>query len=148
MTEIEPFELRHYKFSGRAGQLQRLGDDEGLRTELGANYRRYHEALAEDFEALGEAPNPVAFKDYGSYAQAAQREHEMYLVEVLLRRLHARATGATNDQALKGLTAPLVDERHRLQEIDGEHAQRVGRRGRRSAAEWAPPAAPIPAKGP
>lgn len=135
------FDIRNYQFPGEAGKLQRNGDSSGLAAEIGANYGRYHEHLAETLESLGGLPAPDASgDDYDAYAQACNAAFAVVFAEQALRE--ARGTHLTSAGADPGewRSCPVVDELHRLVAVEGKDAARLARRGSARAARWRPPA--------
>ena len=131
--------LRHYRFPEPAGQMQDEGRVGDLVRELGDNYDRYHEALAEEFEARGsDPPDPAAYRGrYEDYCRDGAYALELVIAESMLRD-YAKARGAAS--VADG--TPLVDERHRLFSARPTDERRTGRRGSSRAVAWSPPPPP------
>jgi hypothetical protein len=128
-----------YRFPEPAGSYQAAGEAARLLRELGDNYLRYHEALADEVEAIGSRlPDPRAYEGrVDDWARAAAYRQELVAAEALLRdcALARRAPGVARGR-------PLVDERHRLVSAHADAETRGRRRGSEATARWTPPEAP------
>lgn len=130
-----------YRYPEPAGSYQAAGDAAALLRELGDNYHRYHEAIAEELERCGDiTPDPASYQGrFEEWAAEAAYRQELVVAESLLRDC-ARARKAPGIEA----GHPLVDERHRLVSAHPQAETRDRRRGSAAAARWTPP---LPPKG-
>lgn len=131
---------RHYRFPEPAGSHQAAGNAARLLRELGDNYHRYHQALAEELERCGSImPDPAAYppERFDEWAEQTAYRQELIVAESLLRDC-ARARKAPGVEAHH----PLVDERHRLVSAHPATEDRGTRTGDQAAARWIPPLPP------
>jgi len=136
--------LTNYRLPGRAGSIQERGDLRALVAEMGDNYDLYHDALADDLDALGEPPDPRDYiDDYVEYARLNNLWIDIVKAEVALRAYaHMREFGVAEPVESRH-ARPVLDERHRLVSRSSKHdLKRARRKGRQSAADWVPPETP------
>jgi hypothetical protein len=89
------FEIKEYRFPEPAGGMQARGDVAQLASELGANYRAYHEHAAEALETFGGRPDPSDYADdYPGYALACRRVMDILVAEQALRQDLNPASGS------------------------------------------------------
>jgi hypothetical protein len=107
---MDPRRFRHFRFPERAGALQAAADARGLVDELGANYDRYHEVLADALERFGSrSPDPADYAGrWEDYARDCDYLMELLVAEQLLRDCAV----ARGDRVQR--RGRLVDERGRL----------------------------------
>ena len=111
---MDPLAYRYLRFPDRAGELQQAGNLGQLVTELGDNYAKYHDYLAELVAQHGARPEPDDYDDLGSYLAAVSFASEVLNGEAFLRTCRARRVGASD-----GPVSLLVDEWHRLVDHTG-----------------------------
>jgi hypothetical protein len=135
--------LKHYRFSGRAGEHQAAGDVQAMLAELGDNYDSYHDQVADELERVGGRPDPGDFRgDPDGYGAAVDHSVDLVRAEQILRVAHGwRKDGQPLGRSATG-GVPLFDERHRLVAITGDGSKRAVRRGESKAAGWSPPKPP------
>jgi hypothetical protein len=102
-----------YRFSGRAGDLQRRRQIGGLVRELGENYDLYHSELSRELD-LSPQPEPEECKTFAEYAAAGARMFAIIHAEATLRVCRAAQTSGRPLDAAGVDDQPLTDPEGRL----------------------------------
>ena len=118
-------QLSDFQWPDAAGRAQRAGDREGMLTELGRDYARYHRALVDAQRQLGALPSGAGI---AAFAEHTARQQHLMWAELTLRQALARSRGAPAGEAHRpnGVSDgrldrrwPLVDERGALVDAKG-----------------------------
>jgi hypothetical protein len=123
--EISELKIRHVRFPGRAGELQRQGATPALVRELGDNYASYHAFLARALQDLGARPEEAQMlEDIDAYFAAWDRIDDVVVAEVVLRRCRAHRQAGASLADAPSRSVPLVDERDRLISVETQAPER------------------------
>lgn len=106
--------IKRLEFPGRAGELQRAGDNPGLVRELGGNYAVYHQFLRRALADLGGRPERSAYPDEHAYTDACDRAHDIVKAETLIRACRANVKHGKRLDTPLDVSVPLLDESYRL----------------------------------
>jgi hypothetical protein len=104
-------------FPGAAGEFQRQGMTAALVAELGDNYQRYHDWLAEQLAGFEKAPEVDDYSDTSEFVEDWALIHDVIRAEAMLRVcLLFRRDGRPLNRPLSftGGQTPLVDSEYRL----------------------------------
>lgn len=109
--------IARLKLPGRAGEYQRAGMTAALVAELGDNYQRYHDWLAEQLGRFDKLPEVDDYSDTSRYVDDWALIHDIVRAEAMLRvcvlfRRDRRPLNRPLDFT-RGQT-PLVDSEYRL----------------------------------
>jgi hypothetical protein len=102
--QVDNFDPKRFRFSGRAAGLLREGAIASLIRELGDHYAAYHAELAAQVKQWGGQPDPLEYTgDFDRYAADCAAYADVIRSEWLLRR--------ARDFRLRGRAFDLFDSR-------------------------------------
>jgi hypothetical protein len=105
------------EFPGAAGEFQRLGLTAALVAELGDNYKRYHDWLAEQLGRFDKAPDVDDYSDTSQFVEDWALIHDVIRAEAMLRVCFLfRRDGRPLNRPLSFTAGqpPLLDHEYRL----------------------------------
>lgn len=105
--------LTRFELPGEAGKLRRDGKSIALVRELGDNYHRYHEFLADELARWPKRPERENYSDGDSFLGDWQHIHEIVKTEAFLRACREFRRGKRRDFGWDK-SVPLVDANDRL----------------------------------
>ena len=112
--KINGIQFDHVRFPGRAGELQAAGATGALVRELGGNYRRYHDFLADALARAGGRPAPEDYESFAAYAEAWDVVQEIGWAEAVLRACRGYIVEGRPLSGAAPVEEPLIDEKDRL----------------------------------